>query len=119
MTVRETADILHFEILTGGGALDRPIQSVYSCDLLSFVMGRAPADSAWATVMGNVNAVAVAVLADTACIILTEDSPLDPEAKAKAEAQGVAILRSGENAYHLAVALGKLLDHSDSSPSDP
>ena len=64
-------------------------------------------------------ALAVAVLADTACIILTEDSPLDPEAKAKAEAQGVAILRSGENAYHLAVALGKLLDHSDSSPSDP
>ena len=63
MTVRETADILHFEILTGGGALDRPIQSVYSCDLLSFVMGRAPADSAWATVMGNVNAMAVAVLA--------------------------------------------------------
>lgn len=39
------------------------------------------------TVMGNVNAVAVAVLADTACIILTEDSPLDPEAKAKAEAR--------------------------------
>ena len=72
MTVRETADILHFEILTGGGALDRPIQSVYSCDLLSFVMGRAPADSAWATVMGNVNAMAVAVLADVACVVLAE-----------------------------------------------
>ena len=91
----------------------------YAGDLLSWVMGRAREGDAWMTVMGNVNAVAVAVLADTACIILTEDSPLDPEAKAKAEAQGVAILRSGENAYHLAVALGKLLDHSDSSPSDP
>ena len=42
MTVRETADILHFEILTGGGALDRPIQSVYSCDLLSFVWAARP-----------------------------------------------------------------------------
>ena len=76
MTVRETADILHFEILTGGGALDRPIQSVYSCDLLSFVMGRAPADSAWATVMGNVNAMAVAVLADVACVVLAEGAAL-------------------------------------------
>ena len=38
-------------------------------------MGRAQEGDAWFTVMGNVNAVAVAVLADTACLVLTEDSP--------------------------------------------
>ena len=103
MTVRETADILHFEILTGGGALDRPIQSVYSCDLLSFVMGRAPADSAWATVMGNVNAMAVAVLADVACVVLAEGAALEYES---------LILDAGEVAEGLSpvTALPKLCE---------
>ena len=118
MDVRTYAEAASLDVLVPGEA-GRTIEGGYCGDLLSWVMGRAREGDAWMTVMGNVNAVAVAVLADTACIILTEDSPLDPEAKAKAEAQGVAILRSGENAYHLAVALGKLLDHSDSSPSDP
>lgn len=103
MTVRETADILHFEILTGGGALDRPIQSVYSCDLLSFVMGRAPADSAWATVMGNVNAMAVAVLADVACVVLAEGAALDDDAKKKAEQNDIAVLWSEKPVFDTAL----------------
>ena len=109
MTVEEIQKALSLEPLTTGGR-DREITGGYCGDLLRWVMGRAQEGDAWMTVIGNVNAVAVAVLADVACIILTEDSPLDPDAKTKAEAQGVAVLRSSENAYRLAVALGKLLD---------
>ena len=108
MTVRETADILHFEILTGGGALDRPIQSVYSCDLLSFVMGRAPADSAWATVMGNVNAMAVAVLAEV--VVLAEGAALDDDARAKAEQNDIAVLRSSDPVFETCLAIYTLLN---------
>ena len=108
MTVDEVQKALSLERLTPGEG-DREVTGGYCGDLLSWVMGRAQEGDAWLTVMGNVNAVAVAVLADVACIILTEDSPLDPEARANAEAQGVAVLRSGENAYRLAVALGGLL----------
>ena len=60
--------------------------------------------------MGNVNAIAVAVLADTACILLAEDSPLDDEARSRAEAQDVPVLRSGKDTYSLAVELGWLLN---------
>ena len=63
---------LGLSVLTGADSLEREVELAYCCDLLSFVMGRAPADCAWVTVMGNVNAVAVAVLADCACIILAE-----------------------------------------------
>lgn len=52
-------------------------------------MGRAPADCAWITVMGNVNAIAVAVLADTACIVLAENAALDGEACTRADGQDV------------------------------
>lgn len=74
VTVRQIAEKCGFSVLAGAGALDREAGRVFCCDLLSFVMGRAPADCAWITVMGNVNAIAVAVLADTACIVLAENA---------------------------------------------
>ena len=73
---------------------DRQITSVYCCDLLSAAMGAAPADSAWVTVMGNINVVAVSALADTACVIIADSAPIEDRALDKADEQGVIILRS-------------------------
>lgn len=92
MTVREFADMAALRIEVGGDSLDRIITGGYCGDLLSWVMGRAEADQAWMTVIGNVNAIAVAVLADIACIILCENAVLDDEARAKAIAQNVPVL---------------------------
>lgn len=108
MTTREIRDALELEVLNEGD-MSREATGGYCGDLLSWVMGRAPADSVWITVMGNVNAVAVAVLADVACILLAEDSPLDEAAASRAGTQGVTILRSPRPAYELAVALEKTL----------
>jgi hypothetical protein len=99
MTIHDLIQALELRVLVEGD-LSR---------LVSWVMGRALPDSAWITVMGNVNAVAVAVLADVACVVLAEDAPLDDAAREKAEAQGVTILQSGQSIYRLAVALGRLL----------
>lgn len=93
------ADLLksgELTLLTREDSLEREIGGVFSCDLLSFVMGRAPADCAWVTVMGNVNAVAVAVLADVSCIVLSEGAALDSMARERAEEQGVAVLSSAK-----------------------
>ena len=81
----------------------------YVGDLLSWVMGRAPADSAWLTVMGNINSVAVATLADVSCIVLVENAALDADAKNKAEIVGVTILQTEQNSYRLAVEISRLL----------
>lgn len=91
------------------GELDREIKDCYIGDLLSWVMGRAPADSAWLTVMGNINSIAVATLADVSCIVLVESAALDDEAKAKAEMHDVTILSTEKNSYTLAVELSKLI----------
>ena len=66
-------------------------------------------DSAWLTVMGNINSIAVATLADVSCIVLVENAALDAEAKAKAEMHGVTILSTELNSYALAVELSKLI----------
>ena len=109
MTLTQLIEAMDLRVLVAGD-LSRPVTGGTCGDLLSWVMGRAEPDSAWITVMGNVNAVAVAVLADVACILLAEDAPLDAPAREKAEAQGVTILQSGDTIYRLAVALGKLLE---------
>ena len=108
MTVKEFIEKCNLKVLVGG-ELDREIKDCYIGDLLSWVMGRAPGDSAWLTVMGNINSIAVATLADVSCIILVENAALDSEAKAKAEMHDVTILQSEENSYHLAVKIRDLL----------
>ena len=84
---------------------DRAVTSVYCADLLSWAMSRAPEGSAWCTVMGNVNAVAVASLADVACIVLCEGAALDAEAEEKARQQGVNILRTPLPAFTAGLAI--------------
>lgn len=108
MTVKELADKLNLKILTEGD-LSREATGCYSGDLLSWVMSRAREGDVWLTVMGNVNAVAVAVLSDCACIVLTENAPLDDTAKEKALQQGVTFLSCDRNAYELSVKISELI----------
>ena len=107
MTVKEVAERLGFSLLAGEESYGREVESVYCCDLLSFVMGRAPADSAWVTVMGN--AMAVSTLADTACIVLAEGAALDAQAKEKADQNGIAVLGSKQPVYEAARAIDQLI----------
>ena len=108
MTVSELINALSLTVLTEGD-LDREITGCYCGDLLSWVMSRAVEGDCWLTVMGNVNAVAVAVLTDCACIILTETAALDADAKMRAEQQGVTILTTEKTTYDVAVAIAELM----------
>ena len=108
MTIKELTEKLELKILVEGDS-DREVTGGYCGDLLSWVMGRAQSGDCWFTVMGNINAIAVAVLADCACIVLTENAPLDDDAKARAEMQCVTVLATEENAYTMANKLGEIL----------
>ena len=108
MTIRELIESLSLDVLVEGD-LDRKITGGYCGDLLSWVMGRAKSGDAWFTVMGNVNAVAVCVLADVSCLILCENASLDDAARARAELESVTILRSQNTAYTLAGILNNSL----------
>ena len=108
MTVKQLAQKLEMKILCEGD-MEKTCEGCYSGDLLSWVMSRAKENDIWLTVMGNINSIAVAVLADCACIVLTENSALDEDAKMRAEQQGVTVLQSDKNAYELSVLISKLL----------
>ncbi len=113
MTVKELAEKIGAEILTGKKSLDREVDGCYIGDLLSWVMGRAEMDNVWLTVMGNLNSIAVATLADVSCILLTENAALDNNAKARADMQDIAVLRTEENSYKTALKISELLKEAD------
>ena len=103
------AKALQFKIINPGRGAHREVKGIYCCDLLSIVMGRAKADDAWITVMGNVNSVAVAVLADVSCIVLSEEMRFDDAALEKAKEQEVCVLASGIPTYETSLKISRAL----------
>lgn len=90
-----------YELLTNPDYGDREVSGCYVGDLLSWVMGRAGSGDVWVTVMSNINIVAVASLADTACILLAENVNVDDDILKKANAQDIVILKSEKTGYEL------------------
>lgn len=108
MTVNELSSKEGFSVISMPDG-EREIKGAYIGDLLSWVMGRAKADDAWITIMSNINIVAVASLADTACIILAEGVTLEKSVEETAKAKGVNILSFDKPAYEAAVLLGSVI----------
>ncbi len=108
MNVEQVCKQLELYVLVGED-LSREVTGGYTGDLLSWVMARLPADAVWFTVMGNVNAIAVAALTDAACIVLTDNASLDEEARVKAQQQDILVLGSEKNSYELGAQLAELL----------
>ena len=105
MKVSELIENLNLTVVTDSDYEDREINGCYIGDLLSWVMGRAQADNVWITIMNNINIVAVAALADVACILLCEDVKVDQSIIDKANSQNIIIVSSKLTAFELAEKL--------------
>ena len=88
---------------------EREITGAYVGDLLSWVMGKAEADSVWVTIMSNLNVIAVASLSDVSCVVLAEGVVLDPDALARAEHEKINVLSSQMTSYEICAAISKLI----------
>lgn len=88
---------------------EREIKGAYCGDLLSWVMGRAKSSDAWITIMSNLNILAVASLADVACVILSEGVMPDEELIKTAKQKGINILGSSKTSFELAKLIGTLI----------
>ena len=110
MTVKELQEKLNLKYICNENiAEEKNVTGCYCGDLLSWVMSRATEGDVWLTVMGNVTSIGVAVLADVACIILTENAPADADAIKRAEENEVIILSTDKNSYQVAVEISKLI----------
>ena len=110
MTVQNLIDSGKFGTVNVGGDTARGITKPFCCDLLSIAMGRAPEGCAWVTVMGNMNTLAVASLADAACVIMAEGTQLDETAGKKAKEQEITVLKTEMPIFEAALEIYRMLN---------
>ena len=115
MTDQELWDSGLFQPVNEGDDMDRSITKLFCCDLLSIAMSKAPAGCAWVTVMGNMNTLAVASLADAACVIMAESAKLDPTAMNKAKVQGITVMETELPIFDAALLIHQRLSGEPSS----
>lgn len=109
MNVNELITLLGAETITLADG-ERVIENVYAGDLLSWVMGRAPAGALWVTIMTNRNVLAVASLHDFACVLITDGAEVDDDFISVAEEQGINVIRTERSTYEACLAVGRALD---------
>ncbi|MFI3313215.1 MAG: DRTGG domain-containing protein [Eubacteriales bacterium] len=108
MTVDFLEQVESFSLVNRGDEL-RPVEGIYCGDLLSMVMGRALENQLWITVMGNVNAIAVAVLTDVSAILLAEGCQLDEEAQSRAKSQGIWVFSTDLPTYEASMLVAEFI----------
>ena len=101
MTIKDLLGRIEGTLLTEDSDLSRDISSGYACDLLSWVMAKGQPGMAWVTVQTHMNVIAVAVLAEMACVILPENIHMEQESLDKAAAEGLCVLRSPLSGYEI------------------
>lgn len=103
MTAEEISRVLHGELLNPS---DADVSAFYAGDFLSRVMGKAPADSAWITVMSNVNVAGVAVLAEVKIIVVCEGAEPAPLLIEKCAQEKIALVKTPLGMYECCRLLG-------------
>ncbi|MFA5449260.1 MAG: hypothetical protein WC292_02310 [Clostridia bacterium] len=101
MNVAELAKILGAEFKATGD-VSRVVSGGYAGDFLSFVMGRAPEDSAWLTVMSNINVAAVAILAEVSVIVLCEGVKAETPLIARCKEKNINLLETALDIFSAA-----------------
>lgn len=91
-------------------AEEREIAGGFCGDLLSWAMGRCTEGQVWFTVMGNLNTIAVASLADAAAIVLCHGAALLPDALARARAEGINVFATELPEYEACVAFARAVE---------
>ena len=107
MNISELQALIEATLLTPETDENKPVTCGYACDLLSWVMAHGEQGMAWVTVQTHMNVVAVAVLADMACVILPENIQMERESLDKASKEGMTILSSPLTAYAICGRMAK------------
>ena len=101
MKVSDLASLIEARKLTEGVTEDREILCGYVCDLLSWVMAHGEEGMAWVTVQTHLNVIAVAALAEMACVVLPEGITMEQDVLDKANAEEMCVLSSPLTAYEI------------------
>ena len=100
---------LQCQILCGEDNLDVEVKGGYACDLLSWVISRIEAGEVWMTILNSVNVIAVAVLSECSCVLLTEGVKMDEAVLERAREKGITVITTPFSTYKASAVIASLL----------
>lgn len=102
MNLREIAEKLGLEVITGKTKLDCPISGGYASDLLSDVLANSREGNVWITIQAHPNIVAIAAMKGLCGVIIANGRVPEEETIKKAESENIAIMTSKKSVFELA-----------------
>ena len=101
MKIKELMPLIAAQIDAPGADREGGVVGGYACGLRSGGMAHGAEGMAWVAVQTHMNVIAVAVLAEMACVILPENIHMEQESLDKAAAEGLCVLRSPLSGYEI------------------
>jgi predicted transcriptional regulator len=109
-TVKQIAEALDLDVLSGKNGLDNKVAGGYVSDLLSDVMGNSAEGQVWITLQTHKNVMAIASLRDLPAIILVNGNRPDPDTALQSDEEGIPVLGTTGNTFETAGKLYKILN---------
>lgn len=107
MKIREIAELLRAEVLSGKEMLDTEVQNAFCCDMMSDVLAFATNQSVLITGLLNPQVVRTAMMLDMHCIVFIQGKEPTPEIVSLAEANDIVVMVTPESMFSSA---GRLYD---------
>ncbi len=107
-TVAQVAERLGLELCAGACALAGEVRGAVVSDLLSYVMAHGKQGDVWVTIQTHANIVAVAALGGLAAVVLADGLAPGEDTVARAEEEGIPVLRAADSSYTVAGKLWEL-----------
>jgi len=89
---------------------DDEIETGYCGDLMSDVIANSANNSIWITIQAHKNSVAVALIKDIKAIVFANNVEVNQELIEKAKEEGINLLRSERNSFHICGLLYQFLE---------
>ena len=109
ITLEKLLSTIPCKVLCDGSDKAPEISGGYCCDMLSWVVSRIETGDIWLTILNSINVVAVASLAECACVLLTEDVTMEEAVLQRAAEKNLVILSTSLTSFAAAGAISRLL----------
>lgn len=109
MILKKVVEHIQLEQLTNLPLEDK-VTGVFCCDLLSHAMAKLPQGAVWVTVMANPNTLAVASLAEAACVILAQNVQVEEKLIEIANEKNVILFKSVQPIFETAKAIDRAIN---------
>jgi hypothetical protein len=95
----------HYHVLTHNELLDNTYNGIYATDLLSQAIYAAKNHQALITVISNLNTIAVAMMMDLSCIIITSNKDVSTHMIEKANLEHITIISTPLHTHEVVIDL--------------